>query len=185
MHTAPSTVCAYNTFGRECGHTSGGCAPLALVVPANPTKGTSSELIYNFLIEAPFRVLHMDAYTAGAHQGFEGSTTFLVGCCGVCSFALLKPVINASASTFASAIMKMQLRFGFCHTMVLDKDSKFFSVCHESLDLLKMNCHVLLGDNHNPMLVERLNRYFNEGLWIMTNERNSVRVALETLLLLV
>jgi hypothetical protein len=96
----------------------------------------------------------------------------------------LEPVTSANASTFASAIMKMQLRFGFCHTVVLDKDSKFFSVCKKSLDLLKINCHILSADNHNPMLVKRLCRYFNKGLCIMTNKHNLVRMALESLLLL-
>jgi hypothetical protein len=68
----------------------------------------------------------------------------------------LEPVSGANATTFASAIMKIQMRYGFCHTIVLDKDSKFFGVCREALDLLKINCHVLSGDNHNPMLVERI-----------------------------
>ena len=34
------------------------------------------------------------------------------------------------------------------------------------------------------MLVERVNRYMNKGLKIMCNERDSVRVALEAILLL-
>ena len=80
--------------------------------------------------------------------------------------------------------MKIQLRYGFCHTVVLDKDSKFFGVCREALDLLQINCHVLSGDNHNPMIVERVNRYLTKGLKIMTNERDSVRIALEAILLL-
>ncbi len=80
--------------------------------------------------------------------------------------------------------MKIQLRYGFCHTILLDKDSKFFGVCWEALDLLKINCHVLSGDNHNPMLVEQLCHYFNKGLTIMCNKRDTVRVALEALLLL-
>jgi hypothetical protein len=102
----------------------------------------------------------------------------------MCSFGILEPVTSTNASTFASAIMKMQPCFGFYHTVVLDKDSKFFSVFRDSLDLLKSNCHVLLGNNYNPMLVERLCRYFNKGLCIMTNKRNLVQVALEALLLL-
>ena len=53
--------------------------------------------------------------------------------------------------------MKIQLHYGFCHTIVLDKDSKFYGVCYEALDLLNINCHVLSGDNHNPMLVEHVN----------------------------
>jgi hypothetical protein len=67
---------------------------------------------------------------------------------------------------------------------VLDKDSKTFGVCREALDLLKINCHVLLGANHNPMLVKRVNRYLNKGLRIMCNEQDLVRVALEAILLL-
>ena len=85
---------------------------------------------------------------------------------------------------FASAIMKILLCYGFCHTVVLDKDSKFFGVCREAIDLLKINCHILSSANHNPMIVERVNRYLNKGLTIMCNERDSVRVALEAILLL-
>ena len=129
-------------------------------------------------------VLHIDAYMAGKHTGFEGSETYLVACCGMCTFGALEPVSGANATAFASAIMKIQLRYGFCHTIVIDKDTKFYGVCCEAIDLLRINCHVLSGDNHNPMLVERLCRYFNKGLTIMCNERDTVRVALECLLLL-
>ena len=87
-------------------------------------------------------------------------------------------------STFVSGIMKIQLCFGFCHTIVLDKDSKFFGEFKEAVDLLQINCHVLSGGNHNPMLVERVNLYLNKGLQIMTNERDSVHVAMEAILLL-
>jgi len=75
--------------------------------------------------------------------------------------------------------MKIQLRYGFCHTVALD-----FGVCRKALDLLQINCHILLGDNHNPMIVERVNRYLTKGLKIMTNERDSVCIALEAILLL-
>ena len=126
----------------------------------------------------------MSCISTGKHSGFEGSDVYLIGCCGMCGFACMEPVSNPSATTFASAIMKILLRYGFCHTSVLDKDSKFFGVCREALDILKINCHVLSGGNHNPMLVERINRYLNKGLKIMTNERESVRVALEAILLL-
>ena len=152
---------------------------------ANPTKAKSSELLYNFPVDAPFRVLHVDAYSAGKHSGFEGSEVYIIGCCGLSSFACMDPVAHASASTFASAIMKIQLWYGLCHTIVLDKDSKFMGTCREALDLLHINCHVLSGGNHNPMIVERVNRYLNKGLRVMTNERNSVRVAMECILLLI
>jgi hypothetical protein len=151
---------------------------------ANPTKVRSCELVYNFSIKAPFLVLHVDAYLASAHSGFEGSDVYLIACCVTCTFGALKPITRPNATTFASAIMKIQLQYGLYHTVVLDKDSKFYGIFCESLDLLQINCHVLSGDNHNPMLVKCLCRYFNKGLRIMTNERDTVRVALEALLLL-
>jgi hypothetical protein len=49
-------------------------------------------------------------------------------------------------------------------------------VCKEAIDLS--------GGNHNGMLVERVNHYLNKGLKSMTNERDSVRVAMEAILLL-
>ena len=68
--------------------------------------------------------------------------------------------------------MKILLRYGFCHTAVLDKDAKFFGVCSEALDLLQIHRHVLSRANHNPMLVERVNCYVTKGLKIMCNERD-------------
>jgi len=89
-----------------------------------------------------------------------------------------------SAKMFALAIMRILLWYGICTTAVLDKDSKFFGVCREALDLLQINCHVLSSANHNGMLAERVNRYLNKGLKIMCSERNSVRIAEEAILLL-
>ena len=152
---------------------------------ANPIHSKSSNLVYNFPVEAPFVVMRFDAYAAGKHASFEGSEFYLLGCCGMTGFACMKPISHASATTFASAIMKILLCYGFCHTAVLDKDAKFFGVCSEALDLLQINQHVLLSaNNHNPMLVERVNRYVTKGLKIMCNECNSVRIALEAILLL-
>jgi hypothetical protein len=96
----------------------------------------------------------------------------------------MEPVQHANSKNFASAITKIQLRYGFCHTIVLDKDSKFYYVSCEAPDLLHINCYVLSGNNHNPMMVEHVNRYLTKGLKIITNERDSVRVALEAILLL-
>jgi hypothetical protein len=151
---------------------------------ANPTKSKSYKLVYNFPIKAPFFVLHVDSYSAGTHTGFKGSHVYLVACCSMCTFGALEPISGANATSFASAIMKIQLRFGFCHTIVLNKDIKFFGVFKESLDLLKIDTHVISGDNHNAMNIKCLCRYFNKGLCIMINECGTVRLALESLLLL-
>ncbi len=67
---------------------------------------------------------------------------------------------------------------------MLDKDSRFFGVFKEAVDLLQINCHILSGGNHNGMLIKRINCYLNKGLKIMTNKRDSVRVAMDAILLL-
>jgi hypothetical protein len=97
----------------------------------------------------------------------------------------MEPVANANSTTYATAIMKTILQFGFCHTCVLDKDSKFFGICHKALDLLQINCHILSGGNHNPKLVKHLNWYLNEGLCVIANKQDSNRIALEAILLLI
>ncbi len=152
---------------------------------ANPTRGDSKELLYDFPIEALFLVLHINGYKAGKELGFKGSSHFLVACCSMCTFAAMAPILTTNATTYTSAIMKIMLQSGFCHTCVLDKDSKFYGVCHKALDLLKVNCHVFSSGNHNPMIVKRLNRYLNAGLRIMTNKRDSTRIALKAILLLI
>jgi hypothetical protein len=151
---------------------------------ANPTKSKSSKLVYNFPIKAPFLVLFIDTYSAGKHSSFDGFDTYLVACCGMTGFASMEPIQHANSKNFASAIMRTQLCYGFCHTIVLDKDSKFYSICQEALNLLQINCHVLSGDNRNPMMVERVNRYLTKGLEIMTNEQDSIRIALKAILIL-
>ncbi len=54
----------YSYIKRMCS----ACPSCAL---ANPTKGHYCELVYNLPIKAPFLVLHVDAYLAGAHSGFK------------------------------------------------------------------------------------------------------------------
>ena len=64
---------------------------------SNPTKSKSRKLVYNFLIEAPFMVPHVDAHMAGTHTGFKGSEMYLVACCSMCMFDALDPVIGAKS----------------------------------------------------------------------------------------
>ena len=151
---------------------------------SNPSKRVSSKLVYNFPVQAPFVVMHFDAYKARNHKSFEGHNCYFIDCCGMTAFACGKPISRPSATTFASEIMKILLHYGICATAVLDKDSKFFGVCQEALDLLQINCHVLSSANHNGMLVERINCYLNKGLKFMCTECGLVRIAEEAILLL-
>jgi hypothetical protein len=61
----------YSYIKRMC-HACPGCAL------SNPSRSPSSDLIYHFPIEAPFRVLFVDAYLAGKYSGFEGSDVYLL-----------------------------------------------------------------------------------------------------------
>jgi hypothetical protein len=99
-------------------------------------------------------------------------------------FPSVEPIQRTNSKTFALGIMKIQLRYGFCHTVVQDKDSILFDVCCKALNLLHVYCHVLLGNNPNPMIVVQVNQYLTKGLKIMTNKCNSVCVVLEAILLL-
>ncbi len=51
-------------------------------------------------------------------------------------FSIMEPIPHTNSTNFASGIMKIQLWFGFCHTIILDKDSKFFKVLKEAVNLL-------------------------------------------------
>ena len=67
--------------------------------------------------------------------------------------------------------------------LVFRWDSKFRGTFEATAALLKINIHVLSGENHNPMIVERICRYLNKCLTIFTNERDDNRVALEGILM--
>ncbi len=124
---------------------------------ANPTCSKSSELVYDFPIKAPILVMFLCAYSASKHAGYEGSICYLIGCYRMHSFACMEPITSVSATTFASAIMKVLLCYGFCHTIVLDKDSKFFGVCRKAINLLQINCHILSSTNHHPIIAGCMN----------------------------
>jgi hypothetical protein len=128
---------------------------------SNSSCGTSSKLIYHFPIEAPFCVLFANAYSAGKYSGFEGIKIYLIAACRRSGVSIMEPIPQANSTNFASGIMKIQLRFGFC---VLDKDKKIVGLFKEVVNLLQIIRHVLSGNNHNPMLVERVNHYLNKGL---------------------
>ena len=81
----------------------------------------------------------LGGYQAGAHSGFKGSSVYLITCCGMCTFGATEPITEANSTAFASTIMEIMMCYGISHTAVLDKDIKFFGVCHEALDLNNIN----------------------------------------------
>jgi hypothetical protein len=151
---------------------------------ANGVVRSSSELLYSFPISAPFHVLHVDGYQTGDLSSFDGHKVHVVGADGMTAYCCIEHVQKANSTTFAKALMRMMLRHGISHTVVLDKDSKFYGTFRETCELLQLNIHTLSGDNHKGMLVERILRFFNRGLKIFTNERASVRCSDESIDLL-
>ena len=125
----------------------------------------------------------MDVYAAGTDLNFDGTKHYLIAACDITAFAIYEPSAQQTAADFAASLMKIWLRFGFSHTIVVDKASAFLGVFAETAALLKINIHVLSGENHDPMIVERINRYLNSCLTIFCNERGTNRVALEGILM--
>ena len=114
--------------------------------------------------------LHIDGYSVGSNYNYAGDKGFLIAACGMCTFAVAEPVSEPSSTTYAQALSMIMLRFGLAHTIVLDKDSKFYATFKQTCELLQINVHTVSSENHNPMIVERVNRYLNKGLKIFTQE---------------
>ena len=150
---------------------------------ANATV-SRNKLYSNFPIEAPMMVLHIDIFTIGAHLSLAWVKPFLIACCGMTTFACGEPVSETNSTIFAQAVMSVMLRYGMAHTIVIDKNSKFYATFEAACELLELNVHTLSSGNHDPMLVERVGRFLNKELKIMCQERDSVRVGCEAVLML-
>ena len=79
--------------------------------------------------------------------------------------------------------MKIWLRFGFSHTIVVDKDSKFLGIFSQTAALLNINICVLSGENNDPIIVERICRFLNSCLTVFCNECGNNHVVLEGILM--
>ena len=128
-------------------------------------------------------VLFVDIYAAGTEINFDWTKQYLIGACGMTSFGIYKPTAEQNASAFSLALMNIWLRFGFPHTIVVDKDSTFLGVFAQNAALLNLNIHVLSGENHDSMIVERICRFLNYCLTVFWNERDNNLVALEGILM--
>ena len=129
------------------------------------------------------QVLFVDIYSAVTEINFGGTKQYLIGACGMTSFGICEPTAEQNSSAFTSALMKIWLSFGFSHTIVVDKDSKFLGVFSQTAALLNINIHVLSSENHDPMIVERICQFLNSCLPVLFNESGNNRVALEGILM--
>jgi hypothetical protein len=70
--------------------------------------------------------MHVNGYQAGDSSSFDGTKIHLIAADGMTTFGCSEPVKKANSTNFAKALMKIMLTHGICHTIVLDKDSKFY-----------------------------------------------------------
>ena len=123
---------------------------------SNITKTRSSGLVYVFPINAPMCVLYVNIYSAGADLSFGSSKHYLIAACGMTAFGICEPTVGKTAEAFAAALMKIWLRFGFSHTIIVDKASIFLGIFAATAALLNTNIHVLPDKNHDSVIVERM-----------------------------
>ena len=72
------------------------------------------------------QALFVDIFTAGGDFNFEGTKHYVIAACGMTSFAICEDTSQQKAKSFARALLKMWLRFGLSHAIVVDKDSGRF-----------------------------------------------------------
>ena len=88
-------------------------------------------------------ILCVDTYTINTKFNYEGNKHYLVTCCVMTTFLVADPTSDQNSKVFASAIMKIWMRFSFSHTIVVVKDSKFCSVFSKTSESLGINMHVI------------------------------------------
>ena len=126
-------------------------------------------------------VLHVEGFTVGSSINYAGDKGFIIAACGICTFAVAEPVPESNSTTYAQALSMMMLRFGLAHTIVLNKDSKFYPFFSQYCLLLYLNVHTVSSENHDAIIVERVNRYLNKGLKIFTQEHGTPEVIREAI----
>jgi hypothetical protein len=101
--------------------------------------------------------------------------------CGMTGFAVSEPFLSDSINSdgFAKAIIKILLTHGLCHTIVVDKDSKFRGTFEDAAALLGLNIYTVSGGNHDAIMTERFHVYLNKCLTLFFTERDYMRTATE------
>ena len=128
-------------------------------------------------------VLHADVYSPGSTSTFSGYITLMIVMCYMTGFVMIEPIREYSSEEFERAYYVCMLWYGISHRLITDADSKFQEIFKQMINMLKINHHETARGHHDPILVERFNRFLNSCLKVFTNDRNSIRVFLEGALL--
>ena len=157
------------------------CAACGL---SNSRHSQSKELVYSFPVDAPFKLVIVDIYKAGDISAFDGEKGLFILLDHMTGFAITEALLGMNSTIFSKIMMKILLQHGFCHTVVVDADSKFRGIFKETMQMLHLNVHWASGNNHDSILVERFNLYLNKGLKILCTERSTTRSYVEAAQLL-
>eukprot|EP00957_Ditylum_brightwellii_P173346 13198077-Ditylum_brightwellii.AAC.1 len=118
-----------------------------------------TELLYTFLVDAPFVTVHADVWTPG--------------------FIALEPLTTVNAQEFACSLFTIMLRYRISQLVITDPDTKFKGEFKEAMEMLKIKHHMASRGHHNAVLVERFNVFLNSSLTIFNNGRKSNRPFVE------
>ena len=78
------------------------------------------ELVDNFPIDAPFKVICGDIYKAGDIKAYQGESALFIIMDKMTCFAIIEELVDLNAVEFIKAAMKVSLQNGLCHTSVVD-----------------------------------------------------------------
>jgi hypothetical protein len=139
----------------------------------------ASELLYSFPIDAPMNTVHADVWVPGKTVGYDGNTALMIVLCHMTGFVAVEPLKELNSTTFAQSIYTILLRYGICHMIITDADSKFKGEFAGMVKLLKVRHHPVARGHHDAIFVERFNRFLNAGLRVFNNDRGTNRVFIE------
>ncbi|KAL3788134.1 LOW QUALITY PROTEIN: hypothetical protein HJC23_005472 [Cyclotella cryptica] len=131
----------------------------------------SSQLVYNFPTTKPMRVMHIDCYHDGHLHAYDNITCCIIGACNMMLLAFSKALQSLTQQPLPLPACVFNSDGFFLHTMILVKDSKFYTTFCDTAGLLNLNMHTLSHANHDPMLAECL------GLHMTMYARNCAPVA--------
>jgi hypothetical protein len=152
---------------------------------ANATTSPPKQLVYRFQIDALVFVLYIDKYLMSSNLTFAGDKEFLIAACDMCTFTVVGPGSRPSAMVCAQASLVIMLQFGLSHTIVLDTDNKFYNTFKKTCQLMDLNVHTIGNENHDPMIIELVNRNLKKRLEIFTLEQGTLAVSRGDVLVLV
>ena len=123
--------------------------------------------------------IRADLWVPGETISFDGFIGLIIIIHHMTVFSAIEPVVDATSQYFAKAIYKLFMRYGLCHIIVTDPDSKFKGQFKGMASLLKIKDHMCTRGHHDTIFVESFNRFLDSALTVYDNNRMSNMVFVE------